>query len=437
MKPVGYARSPEYWIRFGWGTLMGLIGAVSAFVYVIVVHGLEHVIWHGDMPMTPFSGSFKIVIITTLAGLAVGMIHKLTPTEEVDVFGAIPNGDMDLQNALGAVLASIPSLVGGFALGPEAPTGILAGGLGVWISKKRRLPKELRRTNLFSSVAGAFSGLFTAPFAVILMGLELKHRQSPYYYATLMIVAVASVMGFAVFYAAGENSFAAVLRLLELPTYELKNWHLLVAVALGIFAVIFSFLFAFLLKALNRLMAPLHGQPILRCTGIGFLVGLLGIAMPITLFLGTDGLLKVVEGREELAIGFLLLSAVLKVLALALVLAAGFIGGPIFPLLFVGGTLGIVIWQIFPGIPVMMSVACMMAAVPGALVAFPSTLAVIVLLITGTPVTDVIPVFIATYTAHFFLKGMVLRNPMLAGRHSRDIDAALQEAQDIQAEEIN
>ena len=435
MKPIGYARSRDYWIRFGWGTLMGLIGAVSAFVYVIVVHGLEHVIWQGDIPMPPFSGSFKIVIITTLAGLLVGIVHKLTPTEEVDVFGAIPTGDMDLKNALGAVLASIASLAGGFALGPEAPTGILAGGIGVWMSKKRGLSKELRRTNLFSSVAGAFAGLFTAPFAVIVMGLELKHRQSPYYYATLMIVAVASVLGFAVFYAAGENSFAAVLRLLELPTYQLKNWHLLVAVLLGIFAVVFSCLFAFLLKVLHRLMAPLHGHPILRCTGIGCLVGLLGMAMPLTLFLGTEGLLAVVEGREQFAIGFLLLSAVLKTLALAVVLAGGFIGGPIFPLFFVGGTLGIVIWQLFPGIPVMMAVGCMMAAVPGALVAFPGTLAVIVLLITATPVTNVIPVFIAAFNAHFFLKGVVLSNPIIAGRRSRDIDAALQEAEDIQTEE--
>jgi H+/Cl- antiporter ClcA len=436
MKPIGYARSREYWTRFGWGTLMGIIGAVAAFVYIVIVHGIEHLLWHGEMPITPFSGPFRIVIITTVAGLVVGIIHKLMPTEEVDVFGAIPKGDMDLTHAVGAILASIVSLVGGFALGPEAPTGILAGGVGVWISKKQRLPKEMVRTNLFSSIAGAFAGLFTAPFAVILMGLELKHRQSPYYYGTLMIIALASVLGFTVFYTAGGNRFSAVLRLLELPPYQLEQWHLLVAVGLGIFAVVFSFLFAFLMKTFHQLMAPLHNQPILRCTGVGLLIGLLGMAMPLTLFLGTEGLLEVVDLRAELPLGFMVLSALLKLVAVTLVLAAGFIGGPIFPLLFVGGTVGVVLSQIFPGLPLMMAVGCMMAAVPCALLPFPATLAVIVLLITGTPVMNAIPVLSAALTAHFVFKGLVLSNPIVAGQRFRDIDAALQEAEDVQPEAL-
>lgn len=436
MKPIGYARSREYWTRFGWGTLMGIIGAVAAFVYIVIVHGIEHLLWRGEMPITPFSGPFRIVIITTVAGLVVGIIHKMMPTEEVDVFGAIPKGDMDLTHAVGAILASIVSLVGGFALGPEAPTGILAGGVGVWISKKQRLPKEMVRTNLFSSIAGAFAGLFTAPFAVILMGLELKHRQSPYYYGTLMIIALASVLGFAVFYTAGGNRFSAVLRLLELPPYKLEQWHLLVAIGLGIFAVVFSFLFAFLMKTFHQLMAPLHDQPILRCTGVGLLIGLLGMAMPLTLFLGTEGLLEVVESRTELTLGFMALSALLKLVAVTLVLAAGFIGGPIFPLLFVGGTVGVVLSQLFPGLPLMMAVGCMMAAVPCALVPFPATLAVIVLLITGTPVVNAIPVLTAALTAHFVFKGIVLSNPVVAGQRFRDIDAALQEAEDVQPEAL-
>ena len=436
MKPVGYGRSREYWIRFAWGTLMGLIGAVVSLVYILIVHGIEHVLWHGDMAIAPFSGSVKIVIITTLAGFIVGLIHKMMPTEEIDVFGAIPRGDMDLTHTVGAVLASIVSLIGGFALGPEAPTGILAGGVGVWLSKKRQLPKELVRTNLFGSVAGAFAGLFTAPFAVILMGLELQHRQSPYYYGTLTIMAVSSLLGFIVFYTAGGDRFSAVLRLLELPSYQLAQWHLPMAVLLGLLAVVFAFLFAFLIKVWHQLMAPLHDQPMIRCTGIGFLVGLMGMAMPITLFLGSEGLLTVVAGRGELAMGFLLLSALLKVVAVTVVLAGGFIGGPIFPLFFVGGTLGGILWQLFPGLPLMLAVGCMMAAVPCAVVPFPATLAVIVLLITGTPVVNAIPVLTAALTAHFVFKGIVLSNPAVAGQRFRDIDAALQETEEVQPEAL-
>jgi H+/Cl- antiporter ClcA len=436
MKPIGYARSREYWTRFAWGTLMGLMGAVVAFIYIVIVHGIEHVLWHGEMPIAPFSGPVKIVIITTLAGLGVGIIHKLMPAEEVDVFGAIPTGDMVTTHAVGAVLVSIVSLVGGFALGPEAPTGILAGGLGVWISKRRNLPKELVRTNLFGSVAGAFAGLFTAPFGIILMGLELKHRQSPFYYGTLMIITAASLLGFLVFYTAGGNRFSSVLRLLELPSYELAQWHVLAGILMGLFSVIFVFLFAFLMKTFHQLMAPLHHKPIIRCTGVGLLIGLLGMAMPLTLFLGSEGLLEIVEGRTEVTIGFLTLSALLKILALTLVLAAGFIGGPIFPLMFVGGAIGLVLWQIFPGMPVMLAVGCMMAGVSCGPIPFPATQAIIVLLITSTPVVDAIPVFTAALTAHFVFKGIVLSNPAAAGQRFRDIDAALQEIEDAKPEAL-
>ncbi len=98
--------------------------------------------------------------------------------------------------------------------------------------------------------------------------------------------------------------------------------------------------------------------------------------------------------------------------------------------------MGVVLWQVFPSIPVMMAVGCMMAAVPGAVVPFPATLAVIVLLITGTPVVDAIPVLTATLTAHFVFKGILLSNPAVAGQRFRDIDAALQEVDEVQPEAV-
>ena len=82
-----------------------------------------------------------------------------------------------------------------------------------------------------------------------------------------------------------------------------------------------------------------------------------------------------------------------KMLATTGALSTGFIGGPIFPLLFVGGAAGTAVHLIFPDVPLALSVACMMAAVPGALLPIPLTLAVIVLLITGLPATEAIPVF--------------------------------------------
>ena len=350
--------------------------------------------------------------------------------EEVDLFAAIPAGDMATKSVVGALLVSVFSLAGGFPLGPEGPTGILAGGLGVWIAKRRRLPKAIVRTNLLSGVAGAYAGLFTSPFAMILMALEFKHRQTLYYYGTLAIVAISALLGFSLFYTAGGNRFSDLLRLLQMPGYELQQWHLLAAIVLGIVGAGFALVFALSKQAFEKALTPLRDKPIIRCTAIGLLVGLVAMAMPTTLFLGTGELQQVVNARADLSTGFLVVAGVLKLLMVALVLSAGFVGGPIFPMLFAGGAIGIAIWQLVPAIPVMMAVGCMMAAVPCALFPFPATLAVVALLITGTPVMDAIPVLTAGLTAHFVLKGVVLKNPSIQAEKNRDIDADLQEAQE-------
>jgi len=56
----------------------------------------------------------------------------------------------------GALLISLASLIGGYSLGPVLPTGMQAGGLATWISDKRKLSEEIRRSNVISSItAGA------------------------------------------------------------------------------------------------------------------------------------------------------------------------------------------------------------------------------------------------------------------------------------------
>ncbi len=427
MKPTGFARSQAYWYRFGWGTLMALLASVAGLIFVVMMEGGLHLLWHGQTAMAPFSGTWRTLLIMTGAGLLVGGLHKVLQAEEVDVFSAIPEGTMDRRPVVGALLVALVSIIGGFSLGPEGPVGILAGGLSVWVADKKNLPHPVRRTTFFSAIAGAFAGLFTAPFAVIAMGLELKHRQSGYYYGTLAIIAVSSLLGFSVFYGVQGNHFAGVLRFLELPVYPLALWHLPVAVLLGVVAAAVALIFALLMKTLHPLMAGWHHRPILRCGLVGFWLGLLAMVMPLTQFLGSEGLKQVVENQASLSPGFLLSAALLKLLATTTALAAGFIGGPIFPLFFAGGTLGVLVAQLLPGIPLMLSVGCLMAGVPGAIVPFPLTLGLIVLLITGTPVEQSIPVMITVLTAHLVLKGVILKpsTPLIERFH--DIDAEIQD----------
>ena len=406
--PNAFARNRSFWVQLGWGLFAGLLSALGALLFVVLMNLGISLVWPEVPGPEPFSGSVRILAIMTVAGLIVGLIHHFVEAQEMDEFGAMVKGMLDPRPVPGALLVALISLVGGFSLGPEVPTGMLAGGLATWLSDRRKLAPETIRSNVLSGVMGAYGGLFTSPFAALLMPLELAHQQTPGYYGMLTIAALAGVLGFGIFFAASGDAFASVLRILDLPAYSLRIWHLLLAIPLGVLAAVLGVIFGLLLRTLKKLAAPLDSRPIIRGAVGGFLLGLLGMALPLTLFLGTSGLQVVTEQGAQLGLALVIVMVFAKILATTGALSTGFIGGPIFPLLFVGGTAGTAVHLIFPGVPLGLAVGCMMAAVPGALLPVPFALAVIVLLITGLPATEAVPVFISTIVAYATTHGLGL-----------------------------
>jgi H+/Cl- antiporter ClcA len=97
-----------------------------------------------------------------------------------------------------------------------------------------------------------------------------------------------------------------------------------------------------------------------------------------------------------------------KILATAGALSTGFIGGTIFPMFFVGGTLGTVVTLIFPDIPIALTVGCGMVAVTSGILPIPISFGIYTMLIVGLPLTEAIPIFVAGITALFVMGGFGL-----------------------------
>jgi H+/Cl- antiporter ClcA len=400
MMQYAFAKNRSFWVQLGWGVLVGLLSALGTLLFVFLMNWGISLVWPQEPGPEPFSGSVLILLIMTAAGLVVGLIHHLFKAEMMDEFGAMVKGRLNYGPVPSTLLVALVSLIGGFSVGPEVPTGLLGAGLGSWLSERRKLGADLERSNVYSGILSAWGGLFTTPFATVIMPLELAHQQTPAYYAMLIVVAAAAVTGFSVFYAVSGNTFAGVLRILDLQDYSLKLWHLVLAIALGVLGAVLALIFGLLLRFFKRLAAPLNNQPIIRGTIGGFLLGLLGMALPLTLFLGTSGLKTVTEQGAQLGLALVIVMVFAKMVATTAAFSTGFIGGPIFPLLFVGGAAGTAINLVFPGVPLALVVACLMAAVPGAMLPIPLALGVIVLFITGIPTTEAIPVFVAVLVAY-------------------------------------
>jgi H+/Cl- antiporter ClcA len=85
---------------------------------------------------------------------------------------------------------------------------------------------------------------------------------------------------------------------------------------------------------------------------------------------------------------------------------SGFVGGPIFPSLFIGGTAGVVVHQVIPGVPLGLAFTCLLAAIPGAMVAAPFSMVLLAAFLTQVGALQTAPILIAVVTAFLTMEGV-------------------------------
>lgn len=390
---------PRWFAMVVEGVVIGALGAVVALAFVGLVAAGERGFWPDELGTDLFSGSIRILVMATVSGVLVGMVHRVDRNaREVNVFEALAGGELDRRAVPGGVLIALIAAVGGISLGPEVATGMAAGGFAAWLSDRRGRSGAERATAVGNSVTGAWSGLFTAPAMGVLFNLELGIGHRRLEWARVLVDAAAALTGFAVFFAVTQ-SWSTTLRILDLGTFTLSLWHLPVAAAIGLVGAVVGAGFAAVMAAMAKVAGRLADRPVLRCGVAGLALGLLGMALPLVPFLGTEGLRVVTEDAADLAVGLLVASALAKLVATATALSFGFVGGPIFPMIFSGGTLGTALHVLVPDVPLALAVPAGMVAVPATVLPIPLSLTILVGLIASLTTTELVPVFTAAFTA--------------------------------------
>ena len=131
--------------------------------------------WPDEVDPAAFSGSWRIVAVLTGAGLLVGVIHRLDPmAREENAFVALGTGRIDPRPVPGGVLISAVSLIGGFSLGPEVPTGMAAAGIATWWGRRRGRSESQVHADTTAAITGAWGGLFTTPFVGTLLNVGMS-----------------------------------------------------------------------------------------------------------------------------------------------------------------------------------------------------------------------------------------------------------------------
>ncbi|EON2034796.1 ion channel protein [Escherichia coli] len=336
------------------------IGIASSLILIVVMKiasVLQNLLWQrlpGTLGIAQDSPLW-IIGVLTLTGIAVGLVIRFSqghagpdPACEPLIGAPVPPSALP-----GLIVALILGLAGGVSLGPEHPIMTVNIALAVAIGA-RLLPRVNRMEWTILASAGTIGALFGTPVAAALIFSQTLNGSSevPLWdrlFAPLM-AAAAGALTTGLFFHPHFSLPIAHYGQMEMTDILSGAIVAAIAIAAGMVAV----------WCLPRLHAMMHQMknPVLVLGIGGFILGILGvIGGPVSLFKGLDEMPQMVANQAFSTSDYFLL-AVIKLAALVVAAASGFRGGRIFPAVFVGVALGLMLHEHVPAVPAAITVSC-------------------------------------------------------------------------------
>jgi H+/Cl- antiporter ClcA len=391
--------------------LMGIVSALVTFVFMVFVNGSIAWIWEEAALALGMDPRLFTLLVCTLGGLLVGLLvnyfgdHNAIFSELMREFGK--TGRFDYRHAPGILVTSFVSLIAGAALGPEAALADTCGAIGTWIADKLKLDEKETRTMGFGGLSAMLGAFVTNPFGGALLSLESAQGGMTgltIYFWGLFPSLLAAAVATTVFVALTGSFFDT---LYAFPAYTPSLTDLLWAVPFSLIGGLAGLIFVFVFQKLRQLMLPLKTHLVLRGVIGGLGMGIIGALLPLTLFSGEEGTTELIKGAAVIGVGSLLVLAICKLLATSLLLATGWKGGYIFPVMFAGVALGMAGKLLFPFVPTAVIVASTLAGVLVASLRAPLFAAFFTLVLVQAETAPVVAV--AVIVSSFLMALVVLR----------------------------
>lgn len=392
-------------------SVIGVVGGGLAVIFMSITGSAINLLY-GNTGTDLWTGNWWWIPLTALGGLLVALLRNTWKISK-DVPGAIALAEsawVDPGKAFYWVAISTVSLVMGASLGPSFALAVMGGGFGSWLITRLGKPYDKPRARqgfALTGMAGGMGGGYSAPLFATVLVSELSPTSKRSYVAAFIPELFAATLGFVIYYGVTGSSMLGSYRL---PEYQLEIVDLLTGALLGMAAVFVLLLHIFISRVVSR-TAALIDNPYLLGAGGGALVGLIAFALPLTATAGSSQLGIALDLAETLGPGLLTAVLIGKMIAIACSQSSGFLGGIVFPAIFLGGTAGLLIHSIFPSIPIALCVGAMLAAVPGAFLKAPLALIIIAAGTIRLQPEALVPIGIAVVIAHILM--YVIRQAML------------------------
>lgn len=341
--------------RFWW--LLAAVGVIGGGVGALYVEAL-HVATALLGPARWARGSHLLVL--AVVGAAIGLLTLLLGNPG-DVELLVDNihvrgSSSGMRELVSLIPVSLLGIGAGSAIGPEAPLVQTTGSIAGFLAKWRGMNISQARSLTITGMAAGFTVLFGAPLGSAIFALEILHRRGLQYYEALLPAAIGSLAGYAVYVVTTGLGLTPVWHFAQVRS--LHPVDLAIGVLAGVAGAVIAAVFTYLTSALRRgfRVLPAGVRPLVG----GLALGGLAWVSPFALTYGEGQVQTIVNGK--LLVSTLVIAGVTKLVASSTVVSAGWRGGFIIPLFFIGAALGSAGALVLHVNPVVAMLALMVAA---------------------------------------------------------------------------
>jgi H+/Cl- antiporter ClcA len=357
---AGPAEGTYPWGLYFHVIVVSLVGGVLVLGWFVLYEALNKLIWDNGY-VAGHTWMFPVVCLPF--SLAVGLLVKYAKAPS-NLDGSILDsltGDvmhLEWKDLPQTVATSLASLFSGAVLGPEGAIGNIASKIAALYCDVLRIPADRRPKLVFASVSSGYNGLLENPIFAAVLGTEVAETKQQGL-STLPASLIGGAIGYGIFKVLHEVGFLGFLHLPPVQSFTL--WYALLMVPLALAGLVLALFAAAFMRVATALFGRLKERVVLRALVAGAIFSAVGLLAPVMLFSGETQVQTVIKDAAGYGIPLLLVMAVAKLALLAVGFRSGFLGGPTFPLIFASTSVALALNLVFPGVPVAIFVAGVMA----------------------------------------------------------------------------
>lgn len=333
---LNYKKLFSYTIKWSFLSIVigSLVGSISAFFLLALrwaTHSREMNLW--------------LILLLPIAGLAIGYVfhffgknvekgNDLVLEEYYQSKKTIP-----LKMAPLVLFGTIATHLFGGSAGREGTAVQIGVSIADQFKKLLKLNQAERKILLIMGISAGFAAVFGTPVAAFVFSIEVLNTGKIKYKAVLPSLAVAYIADlFCATVWQVPHTHYYITEVAQ-PNFQNCAWAVLVGIAFGLTSMSFSYLKAFFKKSFKKINFP-PLRPFLGGIGIAAFV----FAIGSTKYIGLG--VPVIEASFNATM--LPYDFAIKVMITAFTLGAGFKGGEVTSLFFMGATLGSALFLVVP-----------------------------------------------------------------------------------------